>query len=183
MNDAPFDAAFGLKELFIFEAVNFSSAKTRRKPFLVQCYSGSPGRAVPIAEITVAGALFDAMVQLVHNLLENAFAHSGLSVANTAIDVSIYDGDNGIQIEFRNKFDPDKRDQMEKSLREFSERLRQARLSVGDAPRASGGTGLKRIYFELYSVLKSAFSMKAENTEFGRDTFLVICRLASDGVR
>lgn len=183
VNDSPIEAAFGLKELFIFESVNFSSAKTRRKPFSVQCFLGSPGRAVPTSEITVAGALFDAMVQLVHNLLENAFAYSGLAVANTAIDVSIYAGDDMIRIEFRNKFDPDKRVQIEKNLRDFSEKLRQASQSAGDAPRASSGTGLKRIYFELYSVMHSNFSMRATNREFGQNTFLVICTFGRKGTR
>lgn len=184
VNNLPFEAKFGLKELFIFEAVNFSSAKTRRRPFQVQCFSGAREKiSTRIEEVYVSGNLFDAMVQLVQNLLENAFAHSGLPVANTAIDISIFESREGIRIEFRNKFDPDKRDQMERKLKEFSERIKQAMKNVHDAPLASGGTGLKRIFFELHSVLQATFSMRAENSEFGRDTFLVICTLPGVGVR
>ncbi len=181
INPKPIASEFGLKELFVFESTNFSSAKTRTRPIQVQCFKvqmdfGKPTRVS--RDVKVPGTYFDAMVQLVHNLLENAFKHSGLSISNTHIEVKIIDSaPKGVVIEFRNKFAPEKRSEMRSRLAHFTEAFLGALESASRAPLSSGGSGLKRIVFELYNVFKSDFELSASDREFNKDTFLVTCRV------
>ncbi|MCP4385550.1 MAG: hypothetical protein GY798_29750 [Hyphomicrobiales bacterium] len=187
VNDSPLNSEFGLRELFIFESTNFSTAKTRRKPVSAHCYkkSTSKSKAKILAnDVIIPGELFDAMVLLVQNLLENAFQYSGLPAASTAIDVEIIDcGMDGVTIRFKNNFDTEKRTEVKRLLREFNKRLREAENEANQAPLHTGGSGLKRIYFELFSVFGSNFDLRADGSEIRKGTFLVVCSFPNGEVK
>ena len=181
VNKNPMNREVGLKDLFIFESTNFSSARTRIKPLEVECFEKiqDSERFIPVRrDIMVPGHLFDAIVQLVQNLLENAFKHSLLPISETEISVSIVDKfEDGILIEFRNKFDPEKKSLVNRRLISFNEKVDQARRAVLDAPIDVGGSGLRRIFFEFHSVFGGEFSLLADNTEFKNNIFVVRCAL------
>lgn len=187
INENPMNAEFGLKDLFLFEGTNFSSAKTRRKPFVVQCYrgDGTMARSTPTSDdFLIPGNSFDAMVLLVQNLLENAYKYSGLSVSNTQIDVSIFKlDDEQIIVEFRNNFNPDKSKEIRQLLFNFNkhlelsqEELKNSELEKIQAPSDTGGSGLKRIYFELQNAFGDDFYLGVDDREIKKGFFLVNCQ-------
>lgn len=183
INDKPIRDTFALRELFLFEATNYSTAKTRRKPFEVHCYDASTNRGTPALmarDVLISGELFDPLVQLIHNLLENAYKHSALAIANTSISVSILDlGDDKIRIEFRNNFNSSRRLAMSEMIGKFRKKLNelksQASAADKEAPIQTGGSGVKRIFFEFHSLLGENFLFDVSDDEIGQDRFLVIC--------
>ncbi len=187
LNDNPMSRTFGLKDLFVFESTNFSSAKTRVQPFDVTCYNSTEKGRVPqvtALDIHLPGRYFEAMVQLVQNLLENAYVHSDLPISATKIEVSIFslDGDR-IRIEFRNNFDPQKRDLMQKRLNEFNHKIAGLRRRPENAPAQTGGSGTKRILFEFGNVTGAQFSIRADNSEFTKRQFLIVCEFTNAPVK
>ncbi|MEJ6404784.1 hypothetical protein [Yoonia sp. 2307UL14-13] len=181
VNNNPINREFGLRDLFLFESTNFSSARTRIKPLQVECYEHGPETKVPIftgRDVKIPGHLFDAMVQLVQNLLENAFKYSLLPLSEISISVSIIDRfEDGISIEFRNNFDREYKDEVRRNLVHFNEKIKTASKVVADAPLDVGGSGLRRIYFEFFTVFGEDFDLAADSSEFSKDTFLVVCTL------
>lgn len=183
LNDNPMSPTFGLKDLFLFESTNFSSAKTRVQPFIVSCIDATEKGRVPhitARDIQLPGRYFDAMVQLVQNLLENAYDHSELPITSTKIDVSIIalEG-HRIRIEFRNNFDPQKRELMQERFVDFNSKIDDLRRRPGNAPAKTGGSGTKRIVFEFDNIIGAHFSIKADNSEFSKRQFLIVCEFTN----
>lgn len=188
INSNPIRKEFELKELFLFEATNFSSAKTRRRPISVTCYDKPDGEPATrrTKDILISGELFAGVVQLVQNLLENAFQYCSLPMATTLIDIKLFDLGNGAtRIEFRNTFARQLRDDMRRRVVAFNKRVEEAKSEASskntDAPVHVGGSGLKRIYFDLHDYLGDKFSIKSLGTEIGSDIFLVVCELFDQG--
>lgn len=179
INDSPISRRFGIKDLFQFESINFSSAKTRIQPFTVSCYDARErGRTPHLTgrDIVLPGRYFDAVVQLVHNLLENAYDHSGLPIANTFIDVAIYELWGGrIRVEFRNNFESHSKDLMQQRVTEFNNKIDEIKHKPANAPAKTGGSGLNRILFEFSNLPRTRFYIRASNSHFSKFQFLVIC--------
>ena len=184
INRNPLQASFALKELFEFEATNFSSARTHRRPVVVSCFDKEKGKKpiYRIKDVYVSGELFGGMVQVIQNILQNAFQYCALPIRQIEIDVSILDcGGGHVEIEVRNAFSPEKRGEMRHRVNQFNLMVSQARTAakanVDGAPLQVGGSGLKRIYFDLYDHLGEDFWLLAKGDEINRDRFLVCCGL------
>ena len=177
VNDTPITREIGLRELFIFESTNFSSATTRLKPLHVECHSKVNENSYQnVKDIVVSGGLFDAMVQLIQNLLENAFEYSGLSISDTSIFISIFDlNESKLKIHFRNNFNSKKRSEISNLVKKFNSMASIAQSEAGTVPLYTGGSGLRRIFFEFENLSDYNFELKASKNEFYKDIFLIEC--------
>ncbi|SIT77160.1 hypothetical protein SAMN05421665_0510 [Yoonia rosea] len=184
INQNPIQASFALRELFEFEATNYSSARTHRRPITVSCYDKEEG-GKPIdrvKDVYLSGELFGGVVQLIQNLLQNSFQYCSLPIKQIRVEVAIIDlGQDHIEVEFRNAFAPEVRGKMRDQVKKFNQMVSQARAAAkidgGIAPVEVGGSGLKRIFFDLQDHLGDDFWLLAKDDEINRDTFLVQCGL------
>ena len=180
VNDRVLDAEFGLREFFKFEATNFSTAKTRRQPLVIECfrYNSAQGKRFRTRQdIAMASQLRDAMIAVIHNLLENAYRHCGLSVASTAIEVQIVDLGAEVLIEVRNNFSRDKAREMREAVRTVNDLAKGNAIVDSSTPRQSGGSGVRRIRFELDSVVAGRYSISASDAELHMGKFLVAVQI------
>ena len=180
INSKPVAKSFGVRDLFAFEATNFSSAKTRRKPLKIECYNNSVKlKNYLVDDVYVLGEYFSLFVQLIQNLLENSFDNSGLPKRETEIKIFIIKKNDGnLEIQFRNKFKPSLRSEMSVKVDNFQNHMNRAFSEVQEAPRQVGGSGLRRVVFEAFPRLQSSFVITADKSELKNDTFLVRCILS-----
>lgn len=184
INQNPIQSSFALRELVEFEATNYSTARTHRRPITVSCYEKTGGGKLVYRtkDVYLSGELFGGVVQLIQNLLQNAFQHCLLPIKQIKIEVAIIDlGQDRIEVEFRNVFSSEAQREMRERVVKFNQMVSRAREAAknggGSAPLEVGGSGLRRIFFDLQDYLADEFWLEANDKEIKRDTFVVCCGL------
>jgi hypothetical protein len=176
VNDTGANPDFGLMELFEFEATIFSTAKTRSNHVQISRFDNSAqSRNMIFEDLIVRGEYLDSFVILIQNILENAIEKCGLPKSEVRIAIDIISKHDSVVVEFRNRFDSERRAEMRVGVRRFNERVGAAERGIGSVPLESGGSGVRRIIYEFGASSLSGFSIEASAAELSRDWFLVRC--------